>query len=135
MRIGIFLTVFNVHINRAPCRARVVRLNYSPGKFLNAMDPESAIVNENLWIGLEEAEAPYRRLVCRQISGLLARRIVCDLRPGQVVERGEKFGMIKLGSRTELILPAEGLTVVAKAGQWMKAGRDVIVQYDDVASQ
>ncbi len=135
VRIGIFLTVFNVHINRAPCRARVIRLNYSPGKFLNAMDPESAIVNENLWIGLEEEEAPHRRLVCRQISGLLARRIVCDLRPGQVVERGEKFGMIKLGSRTELILPAEGLTVVAKAGEWIKAGRDVIARYDDVASQ
>jgi phosphatidylserine decarboxylase len=134
VRIGIFLTVFNVHINRAPCRARVVRIHYSPGKFLNAMDPESAIVNENLWIGLEEVDAPYRRIVCRQISGLIARRIVCDLRPGQVIERGEKFGMIKLGSRTELVLPAEGLTVVAQAGQWIKAGRDVIARYDDAAS-
>jgi phosphatidylserine decarboxylase len=130
VRIGIFLTIFNVHINRAPCRARVVKLHYSPGKFLNALDPESAIVNENLWIGLEEDEAPYRRIVCRQISGLIARRIVCDLRPGQLVERGEKFGMIKLGSRTELILPAEGLTVTARVGQWLKSGCDVIAQYD-----
>ncbi len=69
VRIGIFLTIFNVHINRAPCRARVVRLHYSPGKFLNAMDPESAIVNENLWIGLEEDEAPHRRMVCRRSRG------------------------------------------------------------------
>jgi phosphatidylserine decarboxylase len=129
VRIGIFLTVFNVHVNRAPCRARVVRLHYSPGKFLNAMDPESALVNENMWIGLEEEESPHRRIVCRQISGMIARRIVCDLRPGQVVERGEKFGMIKLGSRTELILPADGLTVDAQVGQWLSAGCDVIAKY------
>jgi phosphatidylserine decarboxylase len=129
VRIGIFLTIFNVHINRSPCRARVVRLHYSPGKFLNALDPQSVLVNENLWIGLEEEEPPYRRIVCRQISGLIARRIVCDLRPGQVVERGEKFGMIKFGSRTELILPAEGLTVNVQAGQWLNAGCDVIARY------
>jgi phosphatidylserine decarboxylase len=130
VRIGIFLTIFNVHINRAPCRARVVKLHYSPGKFLNALDPESAIVNENLWIGLEEDEAPFRRMVCRQISGLIARRIVCDLRPDQLVERGEKFGMIKLGSRTELILPAEGLIVTAHVGQWLNAGSDAIAKYE-----
>ena len=94
------------------------------------MDPESALVNENLWIGLEEEEPPHRRMVCRQISGLIARRIVCDLRPGQVVERGEKFGMIKLGSRTELILPAEGLTVRVRVGETVKAGRDVIAKYE-----
>jgi phosphatidylserine decarboxylase len=130
VRIGIFLSIFNVHINRAPMRGRVVRLRYSPGKFLNALDPQSAVVNENLWIGMEEDEPPHRRFACRQISGLLARRIVCDLRPGQVVERGEKFGMIKLGSRTELILPAEGLTVNVPVGQSIKAGRDVLAKYD-----
>jgi phosphatidylserine decarboxylase len=130
VRIGIFLSIFNVHINRAPCRARVVRLHYSPGKFLNAQDPESALVNESLWIGMEEDEPPFRRFVCRQISGLIARRIVCDLRPGQVVERGEKFGMIKLGSRTELVLPAEGLTVKVRVGETLQAGRDVIAKYE-----
>jgi phosphatidylserine decarboxylase len=130
VRLGIFLTIFNVHINRSPCRARVLRLHYSPGKFLNVLDPESVLVNENLWIGLEEDEPPYRRLVCRQISGLIARRIVCDLRPGQVVGRGEKFGMIKFGSRTELILPASGLTVNVKVGQWLNAGCDVIAKYE-----
>ena len=130
VRIGIFLTIFNVHINRSPSRARVVRLYYSPGKFLNALDPESVLVNENLWIGLEEEEPPYRRMVCRQISGLIARRIVCDLRPGQVIERGEKFGMIKFGSRTELILPADGFTVNVQVGQWLNAGRDVIGRYE-----
>ncbi len=106
MRIGIFLSIFNVHLNRAPLRARVIKLHYSPGEFLNAMNPESAIRNENLWIGLEQEDSPHRRIVVRQIAGLIARRIVCGLRPGEVVERGAKFGMIKLGSRTELILPA-----------------------------
>ena len=105
VRIGIFLSLFNVHINRAPSAARVIELRYTPGLFLNAMNPESSLRNENMWIGLEEEAAPYRRLVVRQISGLVARRICCDVKPGDVVERGHKFGMIKLGSRTELIVP------------------------------
>lgn len=129
VRIGIFLTIFNVHINRSPCRARVIKLHYSPGQFLNALDPQSAILNENLWIGLEDIEWPHRRILCRQIAGLIARRIVCDLRPGQIVERGEKFGMIKLGSRTELILPADGLQVLCQLHQWIHAGRDTIAKY------
>ena len=76
--------------------------------FLNALDPASAIKNESLWIGLEEERAPHRRLVVRQIAGLIARRIVCELRSGERVARGHKFGMIKLGSRTELILLGVG---------------------------
>ena len=81
-----------------------------------------------MWIGLEQDEAPHRRLVCRQVSGLVARRIVCDMRPGEVFQRGAKFGMIKLGSRTELIVPAEGFEVLTHVGQWIKAGRDIIGQ-------
>ena len=83
----------------------MIALRYQPGEFLNALRPESALRNENMWIGLEEEPPPHRRLVVRQISGAIARRIVCDLRPGEVLGRGQKFGMIKLGSRTELILP------------------------------
>ena len=105
VRIGIFLSIFNVHLNRAPAESRVIALRYSPGEFLNALKPESAMRNENTWIGLEEESPPHRRMVVRQISGAIARRIVCDLRPGEVLGRGQKFGMIKLGSRTELILP------------------------------
>ena len=112
VRIGIFLSIFNVHLNRAPLACRVIALRYSPGEFLNALRPESALRNENMWIGLEEESPPHRRLVVRQISGAIARRIVCDLRPGESLGRGQKFGMIKLGSRTELILPdAAGLSI------------------------
>jgi phosphatidylserine decarboxylase len=129
VKIGIFLSIFNVHINRAPMRGRVIKLHYSPGKFINAQDPESAIVNENLWVGFEEEELPHRKFVVRQISGLLARRIVCELRPCEVVERGAPWGMIKLGSRTELILPSDGLDVTLKPGQMVSAGTTIMARY------
>lgn len=131
IRIGIFLSIFNVHINRAPCAARVIRLAYHPGEFLNALNPESAWRNESMWIGLEQEAPPYRRLVVRQISGLIARRIVCELRPGEVVERGAKFGMIKLGSRTELIVPAQGFCVEVAAGQRIAAGSTILGRYEE----
>jgi phosphatidylserine decarboxylase len=130
VRIGIFLSIFNVHINRSPAAARVVRLVYRPGEFLNALKPESAERNESLWIGLQETSPPFRRMAVRQISGLIARRIVCRLRPGEAVDRGEVFGMIKLGSRTELIVPYEkGITVGVTIGQKAKAGETVLVRY------
>ena len=95
----------------------MIALRYQPGEFLNALRPESALRNENMWIGLEEESPPHRRLAVRQISGAIARRIVCDLRPGEVLERGQKFGMIKLGSRTELILPdVPGLSIERQRG-------------------
>ena len=70
--------------------ARVIRLRYHPGQFFNALNPESSIRNENLWIGLEEESPPYRRIVVRQIAGLLARRIVCNLRPGEATGAGQQ---------------------------------------------
>src|SRR5204862_6576617 len=106
VRIGIFLSILNVHINRAPLAGRVVELHYHPGEFLNALRPESAERNEFMWIGFEIPGPPAQRFAVRQISGMLARRIVCTLVSGQAVTRGEEVGMIKLGSRTELILPA-----------------------------
>ncbi|HEY2881089.1 MAG TPA: phosphatidylserine decarboxylase [Pirellulales bacterium] len=129
VRIAIFLTLFNVHVNRMPCPAKVIRLRYSPGKFLHADHPLASTENESMWIDLEGTEAPYRPMVCRQVSGMVARRIVCDLRPGEELERGQKFGMIKFGSRTELIVPAEGFLVDTKVGTWIKAGRDVVGRY------
>jgi phosphatidylserine decarboxylase len=130
VRIGIFLSIFNVHINRAPVKSKVIKLHYSPGAFLNAMNPESAIRNENLWIGLEEEEVPHRPMIVRQIAGLIARRIVCELRPGEVIDRGHKFGMIKLGSRTELIVPHEAaMKVCVKVGRKVRGGTTVLVDY------
>jgi phosphatidylserine decarboxylase len=129
VRIGIFLSIFNVHLNRAPAESRVIALRYSPGEFLNAMKSESAIRNENTWIGLEEQSPPYRRMVVRQISGTIARRIVCDLRPGEVLARGQKIGMIKLGSRTELILADNDLSIEVNLGQKIKAGATIVARW------
>ena len=116
VRIGIFLSIFNVHINRAPCRASVVRLHYSPGMFLNALNPESAIKNENLWIGLEQTELPHRRLVVRQIAGLFARRIVCNLRPG-------RSGRARPQVRDDQARFADGVDPGCRAGTGHSSGR------------
>lgn len=130
VRVGIFLSIFDVHLNRVPVRARVVALRYRPGKFLNALRPRSAQENEQTWIGLEEEGPPYRRYVVRQISGTLARRIVCALRPGEIVARGQRMGMIKLGSRTELLLPDDAeLELLVAKGQRVKAGASVIARF------
>lgn len=133
VRIGIFLSIFNVHVNRSPRRARVLEMHYKPGEFLNAMNPESALRNEFLWLGLQETAPPYCKLAVRAISGLIARRIVCVLKPGQEVQRGEKFGMIKLGSRTELILPRDAAEVLVTVGQKVHAGSSVLARYHQIS--
>ena len=129
--ITIFLSVFNVHINRAPDAARVIAIAYQPGKFLNALRPESSRENEQLSIRLEQTEAPFRRLVVRQITGAIARRIVCWLKPGDILQRGETFGMIKLGSRTVLVVPDDGrLNVLVRVGDKVKAGSSILARYE-----
>jgi phosphatidylserine decarboxylase len=129
VRVGIFLSIFNVHINRSPLAGRVVEMHYKPGEFISATRPESAERNEFMWIGFEAAEPSSRRFAVRQISGMLARRIVCTLRAGQTVTRGEKFGMIKLGSRTELILPADAVEILVHAGDKVRAGSDIVARW------
>ena len=130
VEIGIFLSIFNVHVNRSPVAAQVIGLSYSPGKFLNALRPRSARENEQLAVRLQENTPPYRRMIVRQIAGAIARRIVCWVKPGDELQRGSQFGMIKLGSRTELVLPRdEGLSLRVHLGQKVKAGKTVLAQY------
>jgi phosphatidylserine decarboxylase len=129
VRIGIFLSIFNVHINRAPTAGRVLEMHYRPGEFLNALRPESADRNEFMWIGMERLDDPGDRFAVRQISGMLARRIVCTLGLGQTVTQGEKFGMIKLGSRTELVLPADSVDITVQVGDKIHAGSDVVARW------
>jgi phosphatidylserine decarboxylase len=129
VRIGIFLSIFDVHINRAPYAGTVVEMHYKPGEFLNALRPESADRNESMWIGFSMADVPHARFAVRQISGAIARRIVCPLVPGSTVHRGQKFGMIKLGSRTELILPADAVEVLAWHGDKVRAGSDIVTRW------
>jgi phosphatidylserine decarboxylase len=130
VRIGIFLSIFSVHINRSPIDARVIGLRYQPGKCLNALRSESARENEQLAVRVEGNQAPHRRMVVSQITGAIARRIVCWVKPGDELGRGERFGMIKLGSRTELVLPKEdGLEIAVTIGDMIHAGNSVMARY------
>ncbi len=134
--IGIFLSVFNVHVNRSPIAARVIGLTYRRGKFLNALRAASAQENEQMAVRLEENAFPHRRLIVRQIAGAIARRIVCWVAPGEELDRGEPFGMIKLGSRTELVLPWEpGLQVRVAVGDHVRAGSSIMAQYGSGADE
>jgi phosphatidylserine decarboxylase len=128
--VGIFLSIFDVHINRSSMDATVVGLQYRHGKFLNALRPESARENERMEVRLQQNSFPHRRFIMRQIAGAIARRIVCWVAPGDSVERGEQFGMIKLGSRTELLIPKEeGLEILVSIGQKVMAGTTVVAKY------
>jgi phosphatidylserine decarboxylase len=128
VRVGIFLSVFNVHVNRTPCAGVVKATRYTPGEFLDARNPESSKRNERNDILIERPAAKDQVLV-RQISGAIARRIVCGLRENDVVEKGQKVGMIKFGSRTELYVPSRSLAeVTVKVGDRVKGGETIIAR-------
>jgi phosphatidylserine decarboxylase len=131
LRIGIFLSIFNVHINRAPCRATVETITYRKGKYLNAMNPLSGKVNESNTLVLVRASDPKDRFAIRQISGAIARRIVCAAREGQALAHGERFGMIKFGSRTELYVPInEKMECLVHLRDNVRAGVTPLVRYE-----
>jgi len=130
LRIGIFLNIFNVHINRVPCGVRIDGIEYKEGKFKNACDPESARVNEANSVIMTRLDSPGDKLVVRQISGTIARRIVCATKAGDEFKAGDQFGMIKFGSRTELYLPhSDSVKVEVAIGDKVRAGLDVFVRY------
>ncbi|MBC8523453.1 phosphatidylserine decarboxylase family protein [PVC group bacterium] len=121
--IRIFLSVLNVHINRSPCECTLKKMIYKPGKFLDARTEESSRVNESNLLILDNGGEP---LGVRQVSGKIARRIVCPLTIGDTLWQGQQFGMIKYGSTTELILPRpDEVTVRVKKGDKVKAGLTV----------
>jgi phosphatidylserine decarboxylase len=121
-RVSIFLNVFDVHVNRAPIAGVLSRVEYHRGKFLNAMNPASAEENERNVVTIHGEGI---EVVFKQIAGLIARRIVFPLRQGERVERGQRVGMIKFGSRTDVILPADAELLV-KAGDRVKGASSVI---------
>ena len=127
--IGIFMSLFDVHVNRASATGRVEKVEHVPGAFLDVRDPLATEKNESTTIRLchtrNGKEFP---VVIRQIAGLIARRIVTDLREGQSVQRGQRIGMIKFGSRLELLLPHELVEdVTVTAGDKVVAGKTVLV--------
>ncbi|MBQ7594365.1 MAG: phosphatidylserine decarboxylase family protein [Synergistaceae bacterium] len=118
LKVGIFMNIFSVHVNRAPCTGRVDYLEYIPGKKVAAFSPKASEINERNFVGLSTQWGP---VMMTQIAGLVARRIVCRLRRGEILEAGQRYGMIKLGSRVDLYVPRDTVLRV-KIGEEVKAG-------------
>jgi phosphatidylserine decarboxylase len=123
VRIGIFLNIFDVHINRTPIAGIVVKTHYHKGQFLNASFDKASELNERMAIRIATPAGPELAVV--QVAGLVARRIVCHLAAGQSVIAGEKFGLIRFGSRTDVYLPA-GWQSLVLAGQHVIGGETVL---------
>ena len=127
LRISIFLSIFNVHVNRVPRTGKIVQVRYFPGAFLDARNPASAVRNEQLWIDMVEENGRSVRL--KQISGAIARRIVCWLKEGEIVSRGQRLGMIKLGSRTDLLIPPNQIRALCvKKGDKVRGGATILLR-------
>ena len=128
LRIGIFLSVFNVHLNRAPWEMKVEFKIYKPGKYLDARHPDAGKLNESMLLGgVCPFEGETFPIAVRQVSGAIARRIVCPVNPGETYSRGQIYGMIKFGSRTELYIPAGmGIDVAVNVGESVRAGSSIL---------
>ncbi|MEL6288252.1 MAG: phosphatidylserine decarboxylase [Pseudomonadota bacterium] len=127
-RVSVFMNVFNCHVNRVPRAGRISQVVYHPGKFLNASLDKASEENERnvVVVEMEEGET----LVVVQIAGLVARRIVCDVSAGDRLATGERFGMIRFGSRLDIYLP-QGTTPRVSVGQTMISGETVLAHYGD----
>jgi len=129
VRVGIFLSVFNVHVNRSPCAGKISETIYREGKFLNAMNHNGASNDNESNTIVVTNELGEVVAVVKQIVGLIARRIVCTVKPGDAVTRGQRIGMIKFGSRTELTIPARlSPTVLVKTGDKVRGGADLLAR-------
>ena len=144
-KIAIFMSVFDVHVNRSPCDASVDWTRREDGKFLNAMGPQASVENERVLVALRRSRSEEARtggpstdaqgrpekagkpLLLKLIAGLVARRIVCPLEPGDSLRRGQRLGMIQFGSRVEIFLPrSEKFEPAVRLGQRVRAGRTVL---------
>jgi len=122
VRVSIFLSIFNVHINRCPIGGSVGYRRYREGKFLPAFKSHASEVNERNYVGIANGQV---KVLVTQITGFLARRIVCWVNPGDAVRQGEIFGMIKFGSCTEIVIP-KGVQILVHKGDKVRGGETII---------
>ena len=125
LRISVFMSVFNVHVNRVPMDARVLTVKHVPGGYAMAHLDDAGIINERTEILLQDPSG--QRSLMVQVAGLVARRIVCRLQPGEDIKRGARFGLICFGSRVDLYLPA-GAEAAVGVGDRVRAGRTVLAR-------
>jgi phosphatidylserine decarboxylase len=129
LRIGIFLSLFNVHVNRMPCAGRIRDIRYKKGEFLDARHKESGERNESNTLLIDPDGSLPGPVIVRQVAGLVARRIICHAKPGEPWKRGGRFGMIKFGSRTELIVPRlESTEISVRIGDKVYGGLTPLVR-------
>ncbi len=126
VKIGIFLSIFNVHVTRSPIAGAVRFQKYELGKFRNALNPDSPKKNECNWIGFASSS---RKALIRQISGTIARKIFSDVKIGQVLEKGEKVGIICYGSRAEFYAPKKSFKAHVRLGDKVKAGETILGEW------
>jgi len=129
-KISIFMSVFNVHVNRIPAEGRVLRVRYQPGKFVAADRAEASLRNEHNAVFLETSHG--RRLCVVQVAGLIARRIICQVQPDETVRRGQRFGMICFGSRLDVYLPPD-VTLTVTVGDRVQAGTSILGSFPEAA--
>lgn len=122
-KVSIFMSVFNVHVNRAPTAGRVLEIHYKPGKFFSANLDKASEENERNLVVMEDEQG--HRLAFVQIAGLIARRIVCFVNPDDTMVKGERFGLIRFGSRVDLYLPTQ-TEIDISIGQHVKGGETII---------
>lgn len=127
IRVSIFLNVFNVHVNRIPATGRILALHYNPGRFFNASLDKASIYNERQSVLMETSAG--NKVVFVQIAGLIARRIVCDLEEGNEVRAGERYGIIRFGSRMDIYFPLK-TTIMVSPGQTAIGGETIIADFD-----
>jgi phosphatidylserine decarboxylase len=131
LRIGIFLSIFDVHVNRSPCTGKILSIAYERGEFLDARHPESGHRNEANTIIIAPEDGSPGPIIVRQIAGLIARRIVCPLKVGDRVERGQRIGMLKFGSRTELIVRSGvGFAPAVELGEHVSGASTTIMTFN-----
>lgn len=129
IRMGIFLSLFDAHINRTPCSGRVRSVSYRRGEFLDARHPESGRRNESNTLLIDPGDSMPGPVEVRQVAGVLARRIICHAAPSEHLPIGTRFGLIKFGSRTELIIPRRDDTeIVVEVGDKVRAGLSVMAR-------
>jgi phosphatidylserine decarboxylase len=126
IRVSVFLNIFNVHVNRIPASGKILALIYNPGKFFNASLDKASIYNERQTILMETKNG--HKIVFVQIAGLIARRIVCDLEEGAEVKAGERYGIIRFGSRVDVYLPLNTAICVTE-GQTAIGGETIIADF------
>jgi phosphatidylserine decarboxylase len=128
-RISMFLSVIDIHVQNAPVSGRVSFFQYTEGEFMNAMRSECGLHNENALLGFEANDPPGKKVAVRVIAGVLARRIVPYVKEGDVVERGERIGLVQFGSRADIYLPLDA-KIKIKLGDHLTGGETIIAAFE-----